>query len=303
MNPLLRRLAVLRWKVRLLDGWQGLCALIALVISVGVAVGLIDYSIHLPTLVRAAALVGLLVGSAAVVYRFLVRPFGKSCDSLNLALRIEEEHPELNDALASTVQFLSLTAEERTRLGASESMRERTVQDTIDRSARVDFACILNRKAGVLFGVGALSAICLVSRFFAFHKPSAKTALLRFVEPFGMHTWTKVTVYRATALEALDQEKQRDPLKPDEPDRIAIGRPYAIKVVLSGQIPKQARVEIEGKIRSDQTITKFFPHEDGQSVFFVAPINMTQHHQDFRYRVVANDGSFPPAPAPGTWSR
>src|SRR5438128_769456 len=117
MNPLLRRLAILRLKVRLLDGWQG--------------IGALDYWLHLPTLPRAAALVGLLVGAAAIVYRYLVRPFGKPCDNLNLALRIEEEFPELNDALASTVQFLNMTKEEQARLGASESMRARTVQDMI----------------------------------------------------------------------------------------------------------------------------------------------------------------------------
>ena len=55
MNPLLRRLAVLRLKVRLLDGWQGICAVITLVLAVGVTVGVLDYFVHLPTLARATA--------------------------------------------------------------------------------------------------------------------------------------------------------------------------------------------------------------------------------------------------------
>ena len=76
MNPLLKRLAALRLKVRLLDGWQGICALVALILGVAVSVGVVDYFVHLPTLFRAMALVGLLVGSASIVYRFLVRPFG-----------------------------------------------------------------------------------------------------------------------------------------------------------------------------------------------------------------------------------
>src|SRR5947209_2454703 len=106
MNPLLKRLAALRRKVRILDGWLGVCSLAALVLGVGVCVGIADYYVHLPSLVRAACLVGMLVGGGAIFYRYVVRPFSRSCDDLNLALRIEEMFPDLNDCLASTVQFL-----------------------------------------------------------------------------------------------------------------------------------------------------------------------------------------------------
>src|SRR5687767_10343679 len=83
MNPLLKRLRSLRFKVRVLDGWQGICAVVALVLGVGVLVGVLDYCAHLPSLVRAVALVGLLLGSGALVYRYLIRPFGKPCNDLN----------------------------------------------------------------------------------------------------------------------------------------------------------------------------------------------------------------------------
>ena len=56
MNPLLKRLASLRRKVRFLDGWLGVCALVALVLGVVVAEGLLDFSLHLPSLVRAILL-------------------------------------------------------------------------------------------------------------------------------------------------------------------------------------------------------------------------------------------------------
>jgi hypothetical protein len=299
MNPLSRRLAVLRLKVRFLDGWQGICALLTLILTVGVGVGLLDFWVYLPTLVRAAVLVGLLIGAAGIVYRFLVRPFGKPCNDLNLALRVEEEFPELNDSLASTVQFLSLSKEERDRLGASESMRARTVQDTIERAAKYDFASILNRRAALLFGLAAVCALGVTGWLSAYYGPYARTAFWRLAEPFGMHTWTQVEVYR----EAIDDkgekiEKQLDP-RGQEEDRIAIGRPYIINVFLKGQIPKQARVEILGKIRSDMTIAKLTPGENGRSASFVAPINMTQQYQDFKFRVVANDGAFPPRA--GAW--
>ncbi len=292
MNPLSRRLAILRLKVRFLDGWQGICALIALVLTVGVGVGLVDFWVHLPTLVRAAVLVGLLVGATGIVYRFLIRPFGKPCNDLNLALRVEEEFPELNDSLASTVQFLNMSKEERARLGVSESMRERTVQDTIDRAAKYDFASILNRRAALVFGVAAVCALSVTGWLSAYYGPYARTAFWRLAEPFGMRSWTRVEVFRETIDD--NGEKKWDPLDPTdkEEDRIAIGRPYVIKVKLAGQIPKQARVEILGKIRSDMTIAKLTV-EDAHSAYFITPINMTQQYQEFKFRVVANDGAFP----------
>jgi hypothetical protein len=300
MNPLSRRLAILRLKVRFLDGWQGICALIALVLTVGVGVGLLDFSVHLPTLVRAAVLVGLLVGAGAIVYHFLVRRFGKPCNDLNLALRVEEEFPELNDSLASTVQFLNMSKEERARLGVSESLRERTVQDTIDRAARYDFARILNRRAALLFGLAAVCALGVTGWLGAYYRPYAQTAFWRLAEPFGMHTWTQVTVFRET----IDEDGEKNwgkalNTQDKEEDRIAIGREYKIKVLLNGQIPKQARVEILGKIRSDMTIAKLTPGEDGHSVYFITPILMTQHYDTFKFRVVANDGAFPPRA--GAW--
>src|SRR5687767_4037622 len=135
MNPLLKRLASLRRKVRVLDGWQGVCAVVALLLGVTVSIGVLDFFVHLPTFIRAAVLVGLLVGSGTIIYRYLVRPFGKPCDDLNLALRVEEVYPELNDSLASTVQFLKQSPAELAKLGGSEAMRDRTVAQTVEKAA------------------------------------------------------------------------------------------------------------------------------------------------------------------------
>ena len=250
MNPLLRRLAMLRLKVRFLDGWKGICALVTLILAVGVGVGVLDYFVHLPTLVRATFLVMLLVGSGLVVYRYLMQPFGKKCDDLNLALRIEEEYPELNDALASTVQFLSHSKAEQARLGGSEAMLNRTVQDAADKAASYDFSRILHLRAALLFGVAALCAIGAATWVTAAYRPYATIAFWRLVEPFGMHTWTQVAVARAAPFNALDpdKDKQWDELEPkDTEDRIAIGRPYIIKVNLTGQFPSRLASRSRGR--------------------------------------------------------
>ena len=69
--------------------------------------GLIDWTVQLPSLVRGLLLVGIVAGSGFVAYRYLIAPLASPVDNLSLALRVEEANPELNDALASTVQEVS----------------------------------------------------------------------------------------------------------------------------------------------------------------------------------------------------
>lgn len=304
MNPILNRLASLRRKVRVLDGWQGVCALLGLILGVGVLVGTLDYFAHLPSLVRAVCLVGLLVGSGAVAYRYLIRPFARPCDDLTLALRVEEAYPELNDSLASTVQFLLQSPADQERLGGSEALRQKTMKETIDKAAGLDFARILDRRAAALFGAGALCALVLAG-LVAWKSPSySQIAFWRFVEPFGEHTWTRITVAKQTPIDVLDPDAEEAGWEKLDPrgkknDVIAKGRPYFIQVKLEGQIPKTAKVEIDGQIRSDKVIELKREGKDGQSASFVTAIDMTQQYQKFRFRVLANDGTFPPRA--GAW--
>ncbi|HMF13082.1 MAG TPA: hypothetical protein VKE94_12280, partial [Gemmataceae bacterium] len=306
MNPLLRRLAMLRLKVRFLDGWLGICALVALILGVGVSVGLLDFWVHLPSLVRAVFLVGLLLCSGFVAYRYLINPFSKPCDNLSLALRIEEVYPELNDSLASTVQFLQQPKGEQARVGGSEALRERTVQEAMQKADQCDFSRILNRRAAVLFGAGACCVLLSAALVVGSNRPYARIAFWRFVEPFGMHTWTRITVARQAPLEMLEHQAEEDKWKkiePKEMDRIAKGRPYFIKVNLEGQMPRkpEAKVEIRGTIRSEKTVP-LQVGADNLSVSFTTAIDMTQQPQRFfEFRILANDGAFPPRS--GTWHK
>jgi hypothetical protein len=306
MNPLLRRLATLRLKVRFLDGWLGICALVALILGVGVSVGLLDFWVHLPSLVRAVFLVGLLLCSGFVAYRYLIKPFSKPCDNLNLALRIEEVYPELNDSLASTVQFLQEPKGEQARVGGSEALRERTVQEAMQKADQCDFSRILNRRAAVLFGAGACCILLSAALVVVSNRPYAKIAFWRFVEPFGMHTWTRITVARQAPLEMLEQQAEENKWKKieaNETDRIAKGRPYFIKVNLEGQMPRkpEAKVEIRGTIRSEKTVPLQIG-ADKLSASFTTAIDMTQQPQRFfEFRILANDGAFPPRS--GTWHK
>src|SRR5437879_13378445 len=105
-STLARRLAGLRQRLRCVATFRGFSWLGVLVCGTALLVGLLDWRIHLPALVRALALVGLLGSAGYVLYRYLLRPLGEKADDLTLALRIEEQYPGLNDGLASSIEFL-----------------------------------------------------------------------------------------------------------------------------------------------------------------------------------------------------
>src|SRR5262249_27945552 len=106
MNPVHARLAALRRRLRFVVTFRGACWLASVVLMGGLLAGLVDWQFHLPSLVRAVLLVGTLTAGGVVAYRALLRPLLLRADDLSLALRVEEAYPDLNDSLASAVQFL-----------------------------------------------------------------------------------------------------------------------------------------------------------------------------------------------------
>ena len=76
---------------------------------------------------RGVILTGLLTGAGIIVYRMLVKPLSEPTDDLSLALRVEERFPSLNDALASTMQFLE-RGDAGGPQGESQSLRRETVR-------------------------------------------------------------------------------------------------------------------------------------------------------------------------------
>ena len=90
----------------------------------------------LPSLARAGVLVAWLVGVGLLTWQFLVRPLSRPRDDLSLALRIEQRFPSLNDALASTVQFLD---DPQAASGDSASLRREAVKRALDQGEKLRF--------------------------------------------------------------------------------------------------------------------------------------------------------------------
>ena len=146
-----QRLAALRRRIRLVATFRGTAWLLAAVLFTLLFVGLLDWRFHrvqaggqgLPGLVRAFALVGLLGGAGLLIRRLLWRPLSEPADDLSLALRVEERYPALEDALASTVQFLNRSDAPE---GESASMRREAVRRTLGKLGGLDFKRVVDSR-------------------------------------------------------------------------------------------------------------------------------------------------------------
>src|SRR3984957_5055207 len=134
-NPLRQRLAALRWRLRFITVVFGISWLLSAVLGAAIVACFLDWSLHLPALVRAVLLVGSLTGAGIVAFRYLIQPLSTRVDDLTLALRVEDHYPTLNDALASTVQFLEQTGQ----TPDSSSLRREAVRRALERAKGCDF--------------------------------------------------------------------------------------------------------------------------------------------------------------------
>ena len=277
MNPLQRRLASLRRRMRLQIGWRGLCALAGLVVGGAVLAGLADWFFELPGLVRALALITILASAGLAAYHTLVMPLAARSDDLSLALQIEGQFPELNDALASTVQFLQEPKEPLAGSPGrgSESLRRAAIQRTLNLTENCDFTKIFRRRGLLAITAGALAAALVAGHFLYHHTDFSETALWRLADPFGNHTWTRI---------AID----------DPPHRVAQGQPFVLKGQIAGVVPASARLEVEGNLKSEMPVPIKIDGQDPHVGTFVKPMDMTQQKGKFRFRIHANDAVYPP---------
>jgi hypothetical protein len=275
MNPLQHRLAALRRRLRLVVTIRGAAwtaAILLLAVAVG---GLIDWRVHLPSLVRALLLTGALGAAGYVAYQYLLRPLWVRSDDLSLALRIEARYPVLNDALASAVQFLE-HPQSSDGLG-SPSLRREAVQRALGQAQGFDFSPVVDSRgigaAGLSLAGAGVVALALALLF----PQQAWTAFLRLAHPFGAHDWP-----RQTQLEIMAKT------------RAARGEAFEIRGFLRGVIPERATVEY--RIAGSPALRETYEIKrsaDALSGELVARLEPGRVQQNFRFQVRAHDAGSP----------
>src|SRR3954451_16243063 len=128
------RIATLRRRVRRLLALRGLSWVVGMLVPALILIGLADWAIHLDAVVRVAALAALAGFGAWLTWRYVLTPLIVRFADLDIAMRIEERWPGLNDRLASTMQFLRLAESGDDDRFGSTAMREATVRQTIEET-------------------------------------------------------------------------------------------------------------------------------------------------------------------------
>ena len=277
-NQLFRRLARLRRRLRLVTLLRGIFTLFAVLVGGAAIEGLIDWRFQLPALVRAMSLCGIVAGAGYVVMRRLLVPLGQPTDNLHLALKLEERYPELNDVLASALQFLDQPTDDES---SSPLLRRLAIR----RAVRMSEDCRFNEliSLGGLFWSFVLAMLTItIALPFALAAPTAaKTAMNRLLAPFGTGEWPAQTALRIVS--------------PDRwPYRHALGEPLEIRAEISGVVPERATFTIwfDGTPPVDSTwmIERNTDDETGE---LIVRMEASKVQRGFRFRLKANDGATP----------
>jgi len=232
------RIANLRRQVRSLVALHGSSWTIGLLIPIIIAIGFVDWGIHLDSNVRLIALIALCGFAAWLIYRHILIPLLVPFADLDIALRIEERWPGLNDRLASTLQFLRLTQDSDDH--GSLALREATIRQTVEEVETLDFREVIEPKPALrALGLAAMSLSLGVAMLLA-QPILSRTALERLFVPYGPAQWPQ-----RTHLSLIDGETPR---------KIARGEPFTLAVAVKKgeRVPTLARA------------TYFF--EDGETV-------------------------------------
>jgi len=269
-TALRQRLSALRRRIRRTAIIRGVSWLVFTTAFLATAAGLLDAAVPLPSLARAGVLVAWLVGVGLLTWQFLVRPLSRPRDDLSLALRIEQRFPSLNDALASTVQFLD---DPKTASGDSESLRREAVKRALVKAKGCDFNRVVHarglRTAAGLATVAAAGALVLMAIFPA----AAFSALGRLVNPFNNRDLPPRTL--------LELEAPRD--------RIGRNEAYEIHGRVRGVVPDHASVvvRIDGFPQSE-FVTDVAREGDGTGTLALR-LEPGKVQRNFRFQVRAND--------------
>jgi hypothetical protein len=222
------RINALRSQVRRLLALYGLSWVVGLLIPTVIVLGLADWLIHLDAVVRLALLCSLGVLGAWLIFRYVLTPLFVRFQDLDIALRIEERWPGLNDRLASTVQFLRMAPDDD-RFG-SPAMREATVQQTLAETRSIDFRQAIDSRPALRAASLALVSVAVGGLFLTAAPGLSRIALRRLFVPFGPDRWPQ-----QTHLTLLDQETPR---------KVARGESFSLAVAVGQgeRVPPVARV-------------------------------------------------------------
>ena len=180
----LRRQLVWRWRL------TAACWIAATAIAVALVLGLADYWLHFKdTGLRIMATMALALAVAWVAYRAWYLPSQRRLLPLDVARRVERHFPQLQDSLASALEFLEQSEDDE--LAGSAQLRRLVVAEAQNTIETLPLEDVIERrplrKAATALAVAAASMlVCVV-----IDPSGVQTALARLALPLGTTQWPR----------------------------------------------------------------------------------------------------------------
>ncbi len=251
-HPILKRLGTLARAVRWLLWVRAWAWVVAIGVSVAIVLAALDYwwRVRDPGLrwLMALAWWGAVGGT---VWR-LVWPLRKlQVDPLRVAQHLQRLHPQLEDRLASAVEFLQLPADD-VRLGSAQLRRELIHQVAAEFECLPTAGVIRWRKLAAT-GAVALAPLMLLAGLWWWQPGTVAVAAVRLLAPWSPVAWP-----------------QRHKLKIVDPvRRIARGEPWRVIVVdEKGSLPDQVWLHL--RLPSGQ-VQRLRMRRQGEKAVFYKP--------------------------------
>ena len=190
-HPLELKIGAVRRRAGRLVWTFGLSRLATTLVAVLLLAGMADYLVRYQDRgVRVILSLAALGAAAWALYRFGQTVRGARFRDLDVALKIERRFPQLQDRLASTVQFLH--EREDDPLAGSAALRRALIGQTAGEIDGLDLSQALEpsparRALTTAAAVGALSLIVV-----ALHPASSRTALSRLFNPINHVAWPQL---------------------------------------------------------------------------------------------------------------
>lgn len=172
--------------------WTGIAIVLIGFLAIIVGESIIDWLNPLPSYVRAVLLAGMVAATIYLLYKYLIKPIRASLTTRDVALNVEQNHPELEDRLVSAVQFGSRETEDP----IEQHMLHRLVNDTTERIKGIDFKATIDHSRTRKFAAIAtlvIAGCCLIAVLFP---TETKTSLKRIFIP-----WEKTDPILTTKIE------------------------------------------------------------------------------------------------------
>ncbi len=257
--------------------WAGFAIVLTGIMAVFVGEAIIDWLMPLPSFVRIALLTAGVGVTGYLLYKYLIQPLRAALTLRDIALNVEQNHPDLEDRLVSAIEFGNRESTDPIEA----HMLQRLLEDTTQRVESIDFkATVDHSRTRKHAGIAALVVVgcCVLALLFP---TELHTSLLRVLVP-----WEKTEPVLTTKL-TVEPGNVRILRGKSLPIHVTVTGKSAEKAVLTyGNIERQETAPSETETTQQQI--NMLQNPDDKRGFAYEIFNIDA---DIEYYVIANEAT------------